>query len=729
MQGPESLFPPEEQVPGAQLRPQLFALPGQPGGLANPADAEAAWPRQAAEEDDEEVETPDDGEEHAAPPDLGRLAETVDYTVRLSEAARRRLGTRICREIERYEAAVQSRKELLQEWRRDYEMVPSAGPEPWDHASSLRAPFARVAADQHATRLNSQIVQADPPFSARARTPEAVERAPAIEEALAAILEEANWKDVAREVHREITAGAACLVCVTYARKTARVPRLKVNFDEKAFAQRVRSGTPVDAAFRGAVESRRDGTPRVRLEFEETVTYDGVKLSCVPWEDLIVLPVNATDPEQIWGIGERVRLRGFDLREGEREGRYRKEAVEDLLRSPGDSPDADDVEDTEEFSAVDLDGGAYEDSLYREYDCAELCWYDDLDGDGFQEWYLITVHLPTGKVLRAQYSPYEHGRPYYVLFNYLPRSRQLFGQGVIELLATTQDGATATINNFNDLVSLLVAMAGSFFVDEDSGIEPERFVFAPGRPVKCQDPQRTILPMPVAQNIPIALQACLQALDMYKTWADLLTATSNPVVGRETAGQHTLGELRMVVGNAMAVFEDKAAGVALTWAKVWDLVRWTVAQYAEHGQVRYRKSARPGEAPEFKAVDAELLKAEIDLSPAGLAEWADAQARVARNMLVNGLLLQDPQLATVPEVKLTLLEQTLRDVKHPRAERLLEIIRQALAQQQQMQQQMQQMQALMQAASGAGPDGLTTEPRRHGEGHGERDGEERVGAG
>lgn len=632
-------------------------------------------------------------EEEAAPVMTGAAPARVDYTVgriKRDAQARKRLALRVCAEYNRYDAMTESKRDLVRELRKDWEMLEWNGELPWDGASRVRAPHTRLGCDQHELRLNTLITGPELPFSAVARKPEALPLLQQFEESLMAILEETCWKDVARENHRELQI-APTLVQVTYERETACVPRLNVEINEGEAAEFVAAGVPVDQAFAAAAKRDRKGEVQVDLEWEEVTTFDGVKIRVVPFEDMVLLPVSAPSKDGLWGLGEKVRLRGMDLKAGSRSGKYLKESVERLLLNPGDSLNEDDIEDAEDYAALDLEGGQYENALYREYDCVELYWKDDLDGSGKMKWYIVTVHLGTESVLRCQYSPYEHGRPCYVLFNYIPRSRQVLGQSTADLLATTQASGTAALNDFHNLGSLLVGMAGSFFYDEDSEFDPRRHELRPGAAIPARDPQRNIMPMiSQAGAIPPAMEAKLKIYEITRQDAERLAATSNPTMGVGASDATTATEVKVVSGNADARFENMAVGVALQWKDVWDLVRWTAAQYADGGKVRYRKSAAAGADPEWLEVAAEVLKADVDLIPTALREWSDPQTRVMRDQFVAGIVAQDPILAADLELKLMLLKQMVQDIRHPQAQQIIaraeQLYQQAIIQMQMMQQ-------------------------------------------
>lgn len=630
-------------------------------------------------------------------PYAGNPARKVSYKVNLDREKRQKLGERLGNEVRAYDQAVEQKRSLVQEFRRDWEMLSYVGPQPWPNASSLRAPLSRVAAAQHANRLNGLIANSARPFVIVPEDEVSRQNQDAIEQALRYHLQQAGFAQVAREVHQEIVSAAPVGVRVFHEEEKRRVPRLQVDLDEGVLEAAVQAGTPVFQALNEAVPQDAEGQLEAEWNFVEETIFDGVKLETVEWEDFVVLPVGAKNFKRAWGVGERIRLRGMDLLEGVESGRYLKDAVSELLVAGSDEYPERLQQDTLEFSGIEVTmDTATDHERYREYEVVHLAIYDDLDNDRKLEWYLVTVHPESNRILGVQYSPYEHGLPPYAYIQYIPRIRQLFGQTIVELLSTTQSAATNTANSFNDLVDLLVGSAGSPWIDEDANFDPGRNKFAPGTPRYCQDPKNNILPAVEAATIPPALDACLRGLELFKAWAEILAGSSNPVSGVPSETQKTAREVTIVQNNAMQIFEDYAFGVALQWAEVFDLFRKTLAQYAKDGMVQYEVEGEGGAS--IAEIPADLLKSKFKIVPAGLAEWADRQSRVQRDMMVHQLVSSDPALAPLVQVRLETLGQVIRDSGYPGAEQLIQTIEQALIEQQMAQ---MQAQAMMMGQQGA----------------------------
>jgi len=655
-----------------------------------------------------------------------RPALELDWTVPLSAERLDALGRRIVREVEHYRQATATRRSNAQMWRDDCEMMPADQEGPWDNSSAVRAPYTAIACQAHTTRLNNQIINADPPVQAKARKASAVEAAPVIQDVVAAHLEECVWAQVARDVHKELPEVGNCLVRTTWAYETRRVAVQKLTVDEEQMVNLAEAGAELDTALAASVETDQQGRAKWKVQFEDQVIQDGLELTVIPFRDAILLPVTAKKPKELWGVGEQLTLRGLDLIAGAQSGKYDKEQVGRLLERYSDSASE---ERQDEYSRIGVDDPAAPTSEerpeYREYECVELCWLDDLDAEDDDDplkatltWYVVTVHLATSLVLRCQYLPYEHGEAYYTPFRYLTRTGELLGASIAERMAVIQHAATTCINQFFDLADQLVGTVGSFWYTIGSGYKPDQQRIMPGRPIRVNAPNQ-IGALPIGQGIPMAMEQLLQALTLLKEWGDLLTAASNPALGRETDADKTLGEVRIAVGQGNAIFEDYAAGVALSWSRVWDQARVLLAQFSDRGQVAFRKTAAPGvmlqdggqqvpgvmlggqiiPAPGgtwFGTVDANLLREEVDLVPAGLNLFPDAQTRITQSTVVLDRLLEHPLTAPLPDVQLDILETWLQDLRFPRAQSMMGKIRQGqqMLQQAMAAQAMQQQQAM-----------------------------------
>lgn len=613
----------------------------------------------------------------------------IDLTVPISSEERERLGLHLRYEIDRYLQDTAPRRGNVEQWRRDYELYPAGRGQRWPGCADVCSPLTHIYCQNHYTRLNQQIIKADPPFACVAKKPDAQLYAPMIEEALIAILEEAQWETVADQLHSELPVVGNCFLRVTYEQTWIRSPRFQYDWNAERFESIVNTGGDQLDAFFQAVETDEEGLPKIGLAWENQLQHSGVAFKVVPWEDGIVLPATCRDPKEAYGIGERLMIRGAELEMGVKNGKYFADAVEKIMERhasqqpmdrserlavQGISPDA---------GPTTFHGNGFIDPKYKEFLCYELCWQMDADGDGQMEWVIVTLEWETGTILRLQYMPYQHGRPYYILFRYHTRARELFGMSVAEKLASLQDAATAIMNQIIDHADLMLNFQGNFFYDGTSGFDPDKNQVLLGRPIRVDnvDGIKVI-------ELPQLSPEHYNVYQLIKDQADLITASSNPSLGKATDTTKTLGEVQIVAASSNMIFEEVASGVARSWADAWDQARWLSGQFGENAEVKYRISAAPGHqimaegqqqpvpaaqvqgqmvpAPggvAFGAIPAEILLSDVDLVPAGLRQLADMQSRIQQATIVQNVLLVHPLTAqNLPALKIGLdyfLQQTM----------------------------------------------------------------------
>ena len=505
---------------------------------------------------------------------------------------------------------------------------------------------------------------------------------------------EADWEIIADDTHAEVAVMGNVFFKTTFEIETRRSPRIQVEQDDEALETLINTGIDPAIAYHDSLVMNEEGTPKVYLGWEDVVSHRGVKFKVIPFEDGIVLPATIRDPEQAYGMGERVMILGKDLKKGVKEGKYIKEAVDELLsRSPSEQP-------IDRYEKLDVQGimptgGAYDvigrDPMYNEYLCYELAYQMDANNDDEMEWVWVTLEYKTGLVIRCQYLPYEHGQNPYRLFRYYTRPGELFGMGIAEKLATYQDGATAVLNQLVDHNDLILALHGNFWYDGTSGFNPDKFVAMLGRPLKV-DSIDGVKPFDIQ---PLAPET-LNIYQLFKDIGDLLTATSNPSLGKATDTQKTLGEVQIVAAASSMLFEEVASRVAREWAKVWDQVRWLEAQYADNGEVEYRRTAAPN-GIDFAKISREMLLQDVDLVPAGLKQLSDMQSRVQQATITQNTILQHPLMQLIgpeasTEIMIVMLDTFLQAVSYPQKDKIMLMIRQAVAAMLQVQ-QLEMMQA------------------------------------
>lgn len=640
----------------------------------------------------------DDGYE-PDPTDLTRV-NYADYRVQMDADERLHLGRTIREEIDRYQSATQNRRDNLKQWRSDWKVEPVESTR-WEGAAEVNSPMTRIYSQTHASRLDGQILMVSPPLTCVARKPEAIEAQPVIEECVTAKLEEADFATHGSEAHQELAVAGNVFVTVSFDEEIRRCPEVLVDFDEAVFQSLLQAGVNRVIAYGQAVKKDRDGRPVAELNFKDRLVYSGPKFRTIRWEDGIILPAHITHPSQRRAIGERMMLTGAELEAGVALGKYIEEEVEEILKRTSDSL-PDDLAETRDSQGIDPDPetepvDGHESSDGRYYLCYEMCWLRDWNDDGREEWAVVTIHYETGRILRCHYLPYEHGEPYYHLLRYITSTGELWGQGIAEMVAVFHDADAALWNAWIDGLDLALNMRGNFYYKKGS-FDPSTVNFELGRPIPVNNLD-DIKPM----QLPSLPGDLLAARSFLKDATDLLTATSSPTMGKESEGDKTLGELKILVGASNQLAEINASRVARQWCPVWDQFRLLLAQFGEGGTVMYRKAAEPelnidnGDGTRLPAamiqgqmvpapggvafgeIDAQMLRADVDLMPTGLTQRGDAQSRMQLAQIVLQTIMTNPLTQGMLDVQQLALGTFLSEIQYQQHEKMMRMVADNLA--------------------------------------------------
>jgi hypothetical protein len=620
----------------------------------------------------------------------------IDLTIPLDREDREKLARRLCVELSRYWEGTQRKRDLVAEHRRAWECYPTGRANRWGEGTSADIPadHVRGACNSHTIRLNAQITRNTPPFNGRARKQAALDLVPVFDEAMASILEEADWEGTAVEAHIELPVGGNLLWCTTYEEEWERRPKRSVKWEDEEHAALLAAGAnPLDAQFAAA--------KGVEFHHEDVLAYRGIKFRIIPFEDMIVAPLTARKPRDLYLIGERLTISGAELKEGVRRKKYLPEAVEKLLDLPSD-PVNEDRQIRAEYQGMDLyngSAGGYiggdeeEDEDYKEFEVCEFYFLYDGDGDGKREWVRVGLHENSQTIFRLQWHDYQHGKPPYVWFRHMVRPGELWGMSVPELIASYQDGATATQCQLVDAGDLILALGTTLLHSGTTKFDPNKFQAKIGGLIEVED-VNDFKPLP-SLHFPVEQR---QLLADFRESVERLTGASNPVQGRETSGDKTLGEVQIMFSQANMIFEDQASGVARSHAEVWDQVRHLVAQFGmgDDGMVEYRKTASP-ETTEFAQIPPSVLKADIDMVPVGLQQLGDSQSQFQQAVMLNTMFMPQMLQEGNIEAQEIIQDEILLRMRSPVRRKLMAAIKRG--NQLKMQMQMAAMQGQMDAAA------------------------------
>lgn len=209
----------------------------------------------------------------------------------------------------------------------------------------------------------------------------------------------------------------------------------------------------------------------VDLMVEEILsTYSGPKIRIVELKDLIVVPTTSPDVDYAMFIGDAFMERAdFFKRMADNDGWFKKDSVEELVKSSGktDAPDA-------VAAAQDNIEGIGRSRITKpdEYLCMQGLLKMDLDNDGIEEKFLVVYHPEKNLLLRMERFPYWHNRCNYILWRFKRRPKRLLGQSVYDQLIDINDEIDTQHNQRID--SRTITLVPSFLKTDTSDFDPTR---------------------------------------------------------------------------------------------------------------------------------------------------------------------------------------------------------------------------------------------------------------
>ena len=177
------------------------------------------------------------------------------------------------------------------------------------------------------------------------------------------------------------------------------------------------------------------------------------KLSVVNIEDLI-FPVNAVDIQTCPFLAERLRMHWNVLQARGTSGIYAdvEKIKEEYVANTADPDSGFDMVGKKEREVENQQRTNPE--ILKEYIIYEVYFDFDVDGDGYAEPTVMTIHKDTKTVLRWIHHPYNHGRRPYVSNRYQARVRRVYGKGIGEQSEHLQDAINTSFNQAIDNMTL-----------------------------------------------------------------------------------------------------------------------------------------------------------------------------------------------------------------------------------------------------------------------------------
>uniref|UniRef100_A0A6H1ZNX3 Putative portal protein n=1 Tax=viral metagenome TaxID=1070528 RepID=A0A6H1ZNX3_9ZZZZ len=185
------------------------------------------------------------------------------------------------------------------------------------------------------------------------------------------------------------------------------------------------------------------------FKFVET---DKACFDVVPIEDL-VFPSNSKNISTASFVAQKIRTQLHKLEAKEQLGIYENiDRIKPHTLSTTASPDTGvDVQRTKEQAEHII---RTNENALGEYELYEVHFDYDIDGDGFPEYTVMTLHRETRTVVRWTYFPYQHGRRPFIPLNYMPRVNRIYGLGICEMSEHLQDATNTVFNQTIDNMTI-----------------------------------------------------------------------------------------------------------------------------------------------------------------------------------------------------------------------------------------------------------------------------------
>lgn len=436
----------------------------------------------------------------------------------------------------------------------------------------------------------------------------------------------------------------------------------------------------------------------------------GPQYRVISLRDFLVLPGHAQDRSEVWGYAKRFWRRMPELERRATQGIYDPAAVARLAQ-------VSDRESQPLAAPVALTGQQIAPQDRRdtiEKELWEVQLRSDLDGDGAEEWYVVTFSVIHRECLRVKYD--DLNLPRFHLFAPKPNPLSVYGRSLVDKLSSLGEEHMGVRNATADRSNLINNAPIKRLAS--SPWDPDEEPWGPGAVITVNDPNDV---QPV--SIPDVPASMLQREDRLVAAAERMSGLNDVSLGATPDQSRTLGEVQMVTEQSFVRIEEDIKNIQETLEDLFavrhELWRRAAAQAPlEPSEKMIEELALRGIDLAEGGITPELLAGKFHGKPRGNVESADINRQ--RNnyngfmAVVGGFAKMNPSLAPVigsPDVLIPLFEQALRLYQVPNRAQFMRALKgwqQQLMQQQLMQQHMQAM--MPPGAPGMPPPGMPPGP-------------------
>lgn len=413
---------------------------------------------------------------------------------------------------------------------------------PWPGAANLGSPIITEKVDALRARMMATVF-GDPIWTVEGYGSSA-ERAPVVESYHQWKAETLGLqKYVGRVFQAALVEGTGVLEVtdrVDY-RKGLRRARVLLQRDEMTGLPMLdETGQPVPVIKEnGTFQEAEPGEPHLSMIVSDVVrATTGPSFRVLSLRDFFIIPGHAAELSDVWAYAKRFYRRLPELQAREKQGFYKN--VEALGKSG-------EREATSEETRQGI-------SIAQQYDeTAELEIWEvnllaDLDDDGFEEWYVVTLSTRHDTILRVQYKDYN--TPQYILFTPFPRSFSVYGYSYADTkLGSLYDEHAALRNMYMD--RSILATAAPMKVLEGSPFDVNTRPWGPREKIRVRD-MNEVMPLDV-KDVPNSVMA---AMNMVLQFAERISGQNDTATGVLSQQDRTLGEVKLTTEQSWVRIDE-----------------------------------------------------------------------------------------------------------------------------------------------------------------------------
>ncbi len=563
----------------------------------------------------------------------------------------------------------------LKEWNDAAEGVTTVTNFPWKGASDLRIPLEKIKMREIKSTINRTSLRPVPFLMVKYSGPaEFYETATSVCKEIEDFLEDklkngTNGHEILKGCINPTTRDGTAIPHFPWETEFEHVTDYKLYTDLSEF---VKDYPDSDSA--GVSEDKYDEIVKILadggkydVQFDyDMPTYDGPKGYIVPLIDFVHWPVYISDIRDMSCHGKRIWYTDYQLEDMRDMGKFpNAKDVDEIIASGGDTH-----EDSLTTSRDNIEGIIRDMKQSSEYECFELAYKKDLDGDGVREKYLITFAFRKMKILRIEKYPIRKGKTTYFPLRYIKRDNRFLGVSLVDdILDLAKEATTIHRMRINSRtithVPSFIAKAGA-----KGRFDPSRsdLAFYPGVTFWPDDPadikQFDIRPVDLSGSVDEET-LLYQLVDLVTGSSSGLSGQSNPLDPRAPARKQS--ELLRQSTNRIDDYVDETLN---TYA---DIGQHYLDMYYQYGpdRIRYFVSGENGEQIEREIERSKLYNPNVKLVVNGTSVFMNPNSEFENNKEIEGIIAINPVSAQNPRIRYESLARLLKAARVPDEKKLL----------------------------------------------------------